>query len=262
MLVDTHAHLDQLPDLEASLARAREVGVVGIVAVGTDERSNEKTLAIADSWKQYVFPAIGVHPCHLAGLDTAMIERELGYVEDHLNQAVAIGEVGLDYHKRTLAEVSRETQQEVFRALLSMAAAKSCPVLVHSRYAWTDALRLVLESGVRNVVFHWFTGFSSVLHAIMEAGFYVSATPATEYHEEHRRAVKAVSAAHLLLETDTPVWYGRSTRYESRPADVIRSLRAVATLRDETEEALAERTTRAAMRLLGRGVLPVIEEGT
>lgn len=259
-LFDTHAHLDQLQDLDDVLEQARTVGVVGIIAVGTDIVSNEKTLRIACDQPGFVYPAIGVHPCHLAGCDAAAIDRELRYVSDGIDGASAVGEIGLDYDKRTLASVSRETQQRVFAELLALAASAHLPVLVHSRYAWTDALRLVCESGVSSAVFHWFTGFSGVLRGIMDAGFYVSTTPAAEYHEEHRRAVWAVPLAHLLLETDTPVWYGREQRYESRPADVVRSLKAVAELRGESEEMLAVSTTRAARRLLGGTVSPSTEE--
>jgi TatD DNase family protein len=190
------------------------------------------------------------------------VEREVGFVEHCVASALAVGEVGLDYHKRTLAEVPKEVQREVFSRQLAIARSAGLPVLVHSRYAWTDALRLVLESNVQVAVFHWFTGFSSVLRGIMDAGFYVSATPAVEYHEEHRRAVRTVPVEQLLLETDTPVWYGRDVRYESRPSDVVRSLMAVAELRGESEDSLAEATTRAAERLLGRTVSRATEEVT
>jgi TatD DNase family protein len=254
-LFDTHAHLDQLQDLGAALEQARAVGVVGIIAVGTDAVSNEKTLRIASEYPGFVYPAIGVHPSHLDGSDTAAIDREIRFVRERLGAACAVGEIGLDYHKRTLTTVSRETQQRVFTELLAVAASEHRPVLVHSRYAWTDALRLVIESGVSSAVFHWFTGFSGVLRGIMDSGFYVSATPAAEYHEEHRRAVKAVA-----VETDTPVWYGRDQRYESRPSDVVRSLRAAAELRGEGEETLAMSTTRAARKLLGGTVSPSTEE--
>jgi len=142
-------------------------------------------------------------------------------------------------------------QRDVFRSVLGIARAHAKPVLVHSRYAWTDALALVMESGISRAAFHWFTGFSSVLKGIMDAGYYISATPAVEYHEEHRRAVKGVSLDRLLLETDAPVWYGRSERYESRPADVVRSLNGVAQLRGEAPVTIASATTMAAMELLG-----------
>ncbi len=259
-LFDTHAHLDQLADVEAALDSARIVGVTGVVAVGTDMVSNEKTLRIAERWPGFVYPAVGLHPSHLGDYDGVRIARELKFIQDNLMAACAVGEVGLDYHKRTLAQVSKETQQKVFTEVLTLAADAQRPVLVHSRYAWTDALRLVRESGVVSVVFHWFTGFSTVLRGIMDAGYYVSATPATEYHEEHRRAVRAVPLERLLLETDAPVWYGRTERYQSYPADVVRSLRAVAQLREESEEKVATITTRAAKCILGCTMSQTTEE--
>ena len=119
----------------------------------------------------------------------------------------------------------------------------SKPVIVHSRYAWKDALRVVQDSGIEKAVFHWFTGFSSVLKEIIDCGYFISATPATEYHEEHRRAVGESPLDKLLLETDCPVTYGREARYESRPADVLRTLRAVSQLKGIDEATIAERTT-------------------
>jgi len=259
-LFDTHAHLDQLTNVEAALDGARKVGVTGVVAVGTDMVSNEKTLRIAERWPGFVHPAFGLHPSHLGNYDGVCIASELKFIQDNLMAACAVGEVGLDYHKRTLAQVSKETQQKVFSEVLALAAAAQRPVLVHSRYAWADALNLVRESGVANAVFHWFTGFSSVLRGIMDAGYYISATPATEYHEEHRRVVRSVRLEQLLLETDAPVWYGRTEKYQSYPADVLRSLRAVAELRAENEDKVARITTRAARCVLGCTMSQTLEE--
>ncbi|MBN1855410.1 MAG: TatD family hydrolase [Dehalococcoidia bacterium] len=257
---DTHAHLDQVEDLEACLDLARKAGVVGVIAVGTEASSNEKTLRIAERFKGFVHPALGLHPCDIVGFDSARIAQELKFIEDNIGIACAVGEIGLDYHKRTLADVPKALQSEVLGEVLSLAKRHRKPVLVHSRYAWTDAFRLVADAGMPIAVFHWFTGFAGVLRGIMDAGYYVSATPAVEYHEEHRRAVRAVSSERLLLETDTPVWYGRAERYRSSPLDVLRSLRAVAELRDEHEDTVAAYTTRGARLVLGEGVSPDIEE--
>lgn len=259
-LFDTHAHLDQINDLRSTLDAACEAGVQGVVAVGTDMASNEKTLRIADSWKGLVYPAVGLHPGHLAGYDSSRIAEETRFIEANLPRCCAVGEVGLDYHKRTLEHVPREMQQEVFREILRLAVTAQRPVLVHSRYAWTDALQLVHESGVKYAVFHWFTGFSGVLQGIMDAGYYVSITPAAEYHEEHRRVARVAPMERLLLETDAPVWYGRTHRYQACPADVVRSLRAVAALRSESEDTVAEMTTLAARRVLGGARSQQIEE--
>ncbi len=259
-LFDTHAHLDQVPELERVLDTAREAGVAGIIAVGVDEPSNGAVLRIAQDWPGFVYPALGVHPCELVEHGDARIARELDFIRGNLSTACALGEIGLDYHKRTVADVPKELQQEVLRVLLAAAASHGLPVLVHSRYAWTDALRLVAESRVERAVFHWFTGFASVLKGIMDAGYYVSATPAAGYHEEHRRAVRAAPRGRLLLETDTPVWYGRTERFQAAPADVVRSLKAAAELRAEAEDDVAAHTTDAARELIGIPAPPESKE--
>ena len=62
---DTHVHLDQLSDPEGAVQQAREVGLAGIVAVGTDLKSNEKILAYSRKYPGYVFPALGYHPWNI-----------------------------------------------------------------------------------------------------------------------------------------------------------------------------------------------------
>lgn len=246
---DTHAHLDQVEDVDEVLERAMEAGLSGVVAVGIDMRSNETVLALAARWPGLVHAGLGLHPSELGRLDDVAVEREIAFIEDNMEKAVAVGEIGLDYHKRVRAEAPKERQREVFREVLSLARRHDVPALVHSRYAWTDALQDVQAESPRDAVFHWFTGFAGVLKGIMDAGYYISATPAAEYHEEHRRAVRAVSPTRLLLETDAPVWYGRENRYQSGPLDILRSLEAVAQVRDEEVDDVAAKTTHAALQL-------------
>jgi TatD DNase family protein len=247
MLIDTHAHLDEIADLDGPIADARAAGVVAVVAVGSGRESNEKTLEISRKHHGFVYPALGLHPWQLAGLGVSDIDDNVRWIDRNAASAVAIGEIGLDYHKRVLKVASKEIQMDVFSRLLEVAKRCSKPAIIHSRYAWKDALLLAQEAGIDKAVFHWFTGFSSVLKDIIAGGFLLSATPAAEYHEEHRRAIREAPLHALLLETDCPVTYGRTVRYESRPADVLRSLLAAASIRGEPEAAIAEQTTRNAV---------------
>ena len=141
-------------------------------------------------------------------------------------------------------------QKRVLNEILEMATAHKKPALIHSRYAWRDALDLVAEAQLEKAVFHWYTGTSSVLRDIASLGYFISATPAVEYHDEHRRAVKEIPLERLLLETDSPVVYRRGSEfeYESSPADVIRSLRGAAGLKGVSEAEIAEVTTANALR--------------
>jgi len=239
-----------MENLEEVIAEARNAGVVTIVAVGSDLATNKKTLGIAELYKNFVYPALGWHPWFI---EESKIDANLEFMESHVDKAVAIGEVGLDYHKRVRVSADKDLQKQVLREVLRLARAHEKPALIHSRYAWRDALDLVRAAQLEKAVFHWYTGTSSVLRDIVSQGYFISATPAVEYHEEHRRAVKEIPVERMLLETDAPVVYGRGREfeYESSPADVVRSLRGAAGLKGMSEAQLAEVTTENAMRFFG-----------
>jgi len=248
-LIDTHAHLDEIEDLPVALGDASDVGVVAIIAVGTDYNSNQRVLEISQQYRKLVYPALGLHPWQLGEMESSEVERTLYQIEENIGEAIAIGEVGLDYDKRVKARVSRDRQQAVFGEVMGLATKHRKPALIHSRYAWKDALALAIQAGVKEAVFHWYTGPSSVLREIIAREYFISATPASEYHAEHRRAVREAPLLKLLLETDSPVQYGRESRYVSAPRDVRRSLSAVAAIKGMEEEALAEQTTQNSLRL-------------
>lgn len=251
-LIDTHAHLDEIENLDIALTDAKKTGVIAIIAVGSDLSSNVKTLEIAARYPGFVYSALGWHPWNIK---EAEIDTTLEFMREHLAEAVAIGEIGLDYHKRVLAIAGKDLQKRVFREILKIAGDSSKLILIHTRYAWRDALDLVIEAGVQKAVFHWFTGPTSVLRDIIDRGYYISATPAIEYHEEHRRAVKEAPLEQLLLETDSPVTYGRGREGEftALPEDVARSLKGAEALKGISEAEIAEATTENARKLFGIG---------
>jgi len=247
-LVDSHAHLEEIENLEDAIQKARSVGVMAIIGVGSDYQSNQKILQLSRDYRGFVYPALGLHPWYIKESD---IERDLEFIEAHVDEIAGIGEVGLDYHKKVRALADKDLQKSVFRAILNIAVKHNKPALIHSRYAWKDALNSVEDVHLEKGVFHWYTGTSSVLREIVSQGYYISATPAVEYHEEHRRAVKEIPLDRLLLETDSPVVYGRGNdfEYKSQPADVLRSLKETARLRDVGEIDIAEITSNNALRL-------------
>ncbi len=246
-LIDTHAHLEEIADLEPALADARAADITAVIAVGSDIESNQQVLKITRLHEGFIYPALGLHPSRI---ESTEIDRCLELIEANIDQAIAIGEVGLDYHKRVRTTASKELQKSVLGELLKIARAHGKPAIIHSRYAWRDALTLVEQAQIDKAVFHWYTGTSSVLRDILSQGYFLSATPAAEYHEEHRRAIKEAPLDRLLLETDSPVTYGRGREfeYEARPADVHKSLRCVARLKALSEAKIAEITTANAVR--------------
>jgi TatD DNase family protein len=247
-LIDTHAHLDEIEQVDAVLKDAGQSGLEAIIAVGQDLNSNLKTIELVSRYPGLVYPAIGLHPWAIGNMDPYSLAENINYIRKNLPVVQALGEVGLDYDKRVLKTAGKDVQKDVLRQLLEISLEFDKPVSFHSRYAWKDSLALIKEVGVKRLVFHWYTGFSSTLTELVEAGYYISATPAAEYHDEHRRAVREVPVDRLMLETDCPVNYGRENKYLSQPSDVFRSLKAAAEIKGIDEKELAAQTTVNASR--------------
>lgn len=249
-VIDSHAHLEEVENLEVAIERARSSGVVAIVTVGSDYESNHQALAISERYKSFVYPALGLHPWSLAH---STIDRNLHFIEDNIENIVAIGEVGLDYHKQIVKGSSKELQQEVLASLLGLAKRFQKAAIIHSRYAWRDSFTVVRDSGIVRAIFHWYAGPTNVLREILARGYFASATLAAEYHGEHRRAIGETPLERLLVETDSPVLYRRGTPFEHRaePADVLRAVAAVADLKGVEPGMVARSTTENAVALFG-----------
>lgn len=247
-LIDTHSHLDEIENLDSVLSDAKKSGVEAVIAVGTRAESNLKIMDICGRYPSFVYPAFGLHPWELGEMKPDQIDSTIRIIEENIENIVAIGEVGLDYDKRVVKRASKDLQKEILHRLLVLSIKYNKPVSLHSRYSWKDCFDLVENTGVKKVVFHWFTGFSSVLREIINAGYYISCTPAAEYHEEHKRAIKEVPVDRLMLETDSPVIYGRESKFTAHPSDVVRSLKAAASLKGIAEEQLGQQTTDNALK--------------
>ncbi len=248
-LVDSHAHLDEVGDPYGVIERAREAGVIAIIAVGVDYDSNCRVLELAARHGSIVLPALGMHPQNLG--DNDQIRRNLSFIEENIHNAVAVGEIGLDYHKKVVARAGKDMQKAVLKDVLEVAGRFRKPVSVHSRYSWKDCFLCVRESKIEQAVFHWYTGPVNVLRDILSEGYFASATLAAEYHDEHRRTIRETPVDRLMLETDTPVVYrwGTEFAHQAEPADVAtRVLDAVASIKGIDPAIVADNTTANALR--------------
>jgi len=234
-IVDVHAHLEELddPGLSQALREARASGIRGIVAVGMDLDSNRRTLEIASENNGYVYPALGYHPWEIR---EEKVGEVLSFIRSHLEESVALGEIGLDYK----VKVKKELQWRVFGDLLDLACEYDKPVIIHCRYSHQRAAEMTRERRVKRAVFHWYTGAIDLLEGILSAGYLISATPALKYSPPHQEAIRRTPIERILLETDTPVSY---QGMESRPKDVQITLSEVARLKGLDPAVVAEQTT-------------------
>jgi TatD DNase family protein len=189
-------------------------------------------MELSGRYPGYVFPALGLHPWRL---ETDELEANFSLIEKELPGCLAVGEVGLDFAIKT----AKGQQTDALRRLLKMAIREKKPVLLHARRAWAEALDLLKSFEVEAAVFHWFSGPTSLLKEIFARGYFISATPAAAYSENHRRAIQAAPLDQLLLETDSPEVYQGTP---SEPKDLQTVLSSVSELYGKGKEEIAVQT--------------------
>jgi TatD DNase family protein len=249
MFVDTHCHLDCPPllsRLDDVLAAAWNSNVTRIICPGVGYDGWESIAGLAKTRKA-VFPAFGLHPMLAVAYREGLLEKLADYARD----AVAIGEIGLDY---ALPDIPREQQRIAFRDQLRVAVENGRPVLVHCRKAFSDIIRIMKEENVQRVggVMHAFSGSHEFAVECIRLGLSISVCGTVTY----RNAVKPVEIVrklpleHILLETDSPDMTPEPYRgRDNEPAFLVEIARKVAEIKGIDVEEVGAVTTRNAERI-------------
>ena len=256
-LVDSHCHLDDekfAADREAVIERAQSAGVTHMMAIGTGNGPPDLEVAIrlADA-HPCLYATIGVHPHDAAKATPASFEH-LHALADH-PKVLAIGEIGLDYHYDFSP---RDVQREVFTGQLHLAIKTLKPIVIHTREAWDDTLRLIDENPPpHGGIMHCFTGGEEEARQALARGFYLSFGGVITFPKADnvRAAARITPDDRLLVETDAPYLAPVPHRGKrNEPAFVVETVRRLAEIRGSTAEDIAALTTRNFARLCLRDV--------
>lgn len=255
MFADSHCHLNYpgLVEHQADvLARARSAGVSAMLTIATRESEWDQVLATAER-EQDVWASVGVHP-HEADSHTHVTADVL--VARAANpRVVALGECGLDFH---YDRSDRGAQERSFREHIRAARATGLPVIIHTRDAEADTIRVLEEElavGPFAAVLHCFTGTAELAEAGLRLGLFVSISGIVTF--KNARALQDVArnlpSERLLIETDAPFLAPVPHRGRTaEPAHVADTARFLAELRGEPVEDLAAATRANFHRLFAR----------
>lgn len=256
-IIDTHAHLDMSAynqDLEETLARASEAGVVNTITVGIDLASSKKAVELAERYPN-VYASVGIHPHDVAAITMSDIDAiaKVGMSP----KVVAIGETGLDFYRDACP---RDRQTIAFLWHLDMAEEMGLPVIIHSRQATAETIELLQNRRAANSIGHYrgvlhcFNGDADTAKTYLNMGFHISLGGYITYPKTNalHNIIKTIPDNRLLAETDCPFLPPQDFRGKrNEPSYLCLTIEKLAEIRNQSYEHIARVTTENARRLFG-----------
>lgn len=257
MYIDSHCHLD-FPDFTAEgvaavVERARAAGVSRMMTISCEIAKFDTIKAIAEQF-DFVDCSLGTHP-HSAGVAAEQAYTTADIVAHaRYPKVVGLGETGLDYFYDF---APKQAQQDVFTRHIEAALETDLPLIIHTRDAEEDTIRLLRDVGQGRVrgVMHCFTGTQWLADQALDIGFYVSFSGILTFKKaEDLRAVAAtVPLDRLLVETDSPYLAPMPYRGKrNEPAYVIETAKVLAEVKGVSPAELAAQTSQNYFTLFNR----------
>jgi TatD DNase family protein len=250
MLVDSHCHLN-FPELASNLneilARMERAGVGCALCVSVDLPSFAQVLDLAERHAN-IFASVGVHPDYEDTQEPTV--EELAALASH-PKVIAIGETGLDYYR---LKGDLEWQRQRFRNHIRASRISGKPLIIHTREAAADTLRIMAEEGAGGVggVMHCFTESLDVARQAIELGFYISFSGIVTFKNALalKEVARQIPLDRILVETDSPYLAPVPHRGKMNEPSFVRQVaEEIARLRNIPLEEVAETTSRNFFKL-------------
>nr|WP_239350206.1 TatD family hydrolase [Snodgrassella communis] len=251
MLIDSHCHLN-MPELAARLPQILEnmaqADIQQAIAISVDKTSAAEVLALAEQHPN-LFASVGVHPEDQNSVEISLDEF---IVAAQHPKVVGIGETGLDYH---WCNGDLTWQHARFRTHIQASNHTGLPLIIHTRDAGADTLRLLRENQAQQGVIHCFTEDTAFAKAVLDLGFYISFSGIVTFKnaQQIQEACRYVPLDRILVETDAPYLAPVPKRGKpNEPAYVRYTAEFVAQLRGDSITTIEEATTANTYRLFNK----------
>jgi TatD DNase family protein len=249
-LIDSHCHLD-FPvfddDRSEILKRCRAEGIRQIIVPAVEAKHFDRVVNLCKQ-QPGLYPALGLHPMFIdEHLESDLLLLRERAKTDH---PVAIGEIGLDYFVKDL---DKEEQQHFFEQQLGIAQDAGLPVILHIRKAHDQVLHALRRIQVRGGIAHAFSGSLQQAQQYIDLGFKLGFGGMLTYERSTklRNLAKALPLEAIVLETDAPDMTVAAHRGErNSPEYLVDCLAALAEVRQEAADQVAEQTTRNLLGVL------------
>ncbi|MBT7706253.1 TatD family hydrolase [archaeon] len=250
-LIDVHAHLDHErfeKDLDLVIARFKEAGGEFIFSSGVDAATNRIVLDLSKKY-DCVKASFGLYPLDALERETGNIDfdvdEELSWIEEHKDDCVCIGEIGMDFNE---SKEKALEQEQVFRKVLELAKKIDKTVVIHSRKAELEVIDIMEDEGMENVVMHCFCGKKSLIKRCVENGWSFSVPAVIKRWQNFQMLVEIVPLEQLVTETDAPL-LSPVIGERNEPSNVTITIGEIAKIKGMDETGVAEQIFKNAKEL-------------
>lgn len=254
MLIDSHCHIDFSDfhhDRATVLHQAASAGVKQIVVPGITSRYWSRVLSLTGEFCGVkLYPALGLHPFFLTEHKKNDLKLLDQYLKRYQGQVRAVGEIGLDFARKT----DKEAQLEYFEAQLDLAEKYQLPVILHVVKAHEQVLAILKQRPGLTGIVHSYSGSATQAKQYIKQGFLLGVGGVITWPKsDKKRAMFAkLPLESLVLETDSPDIPPANIKGErNTPDQVVTVLDTLAAVRPESADEIAKTTTDNTNRLLG-----------
>ena len=250
-MIDTHCHIDFEDfddDREEVIQRAKDK-LDHVIVSGYSNDSNMEVLKLSKDYEGFIYPTFGFHPVSSQNATEEDLRIAHENIKNHLDDILAIGEVGMDYYYVT-DKALRERQQEIFRSFLELANEFKVPIVMHVRDCEKKAVNIIEDyDDIPYFVFHCYGGSLKTAKRIMNRdNSYMSFSTMLCYSKHHQDLIEKIDLDYVLTETDSP--YLAMTKEErNEPVNVVKAVHKIAEIKNMDVSTVDEITTSNARKI-------------
>lgn len=211
-MIDAHCHLEQTDyknDLDGVIQTCKNEGLKAVVSVCTETKDWERALEIKRQYPDFIFLSASIHPEFIKEITSQQVDDYFDELRENRKHLVAIGETGLDFFW-TREDDWREKQKELFIQHIELAKELKLPLVVHTREAGEDVLKILEQEDVKKALLHLW-GFKELMPRVIENNYSITIGPLIAKSKNHKKIVRDTPLENILLETDSP-WFGNGQR--------------------------------------------------
>lgn len=244
MYIDTHAHIISkfYNNIDEIIENAKKNNVCKIINCADDLDTCYEVIELSKKHSGVVYPAVGVHPSELQTYNRESLKEIESLIQN--NKIIAIGEIGLDFYYGK----NKLKQKRVFKTFLNLASKYNLPVLVHSRNAKKETLKILKKYNLKGII-HCFSDDLESAKEYIKMGYYIGVGGTSTFKKSDiKEVIKNIDINRIVLETDSPYLSPEPLRGKTNePKNIPVIAKNLSGLTNKTEEEIQKITTQNAM---------------